>query len=154
MEASGSMSGKGVINKRTIEASYVYSLVNEYNNEYPTTFQVLSRYLKKQGYSDADIQKIVDEECFDNAVSAMRYGDYLSNVKSIMEQFARIEYKTLGEINKHFEYVLAKRYGCKEINIEVYNAIVPALKRLEKQGLVKIIDNPEHEGWNLYKYIG
>lgn len=148
------MSGVGVINKRTIEASYVYSLVNEYNNEYPTTFQVLSRYLKQKNYSDEDIQKIVDEECFDNAVSAMRYGDYLSSVKSIMEQFARIDYKTLGEINKYFERVLAKRYGCSDIKVEVYNAIIPALKRLEKQGLVEIIDNPEHEGWKLYKYIG
>ena len=82
------MGGKVTIDKRTIEASYVYSLVNEYNNEYPTTFQVLRRYLKKQDYSDEDIQKIVEDECFDNVVSAVRYGDYLSNVKSIMEQFA------------------------------------------------------------------
>lgn len=154
MEVSASMGGKVTIDKRTIEASYVYSLVNEYNNEYPTTFQVLRRYLKKQDYSDEDIQKIVEDECFDNVVSAVRYGDYLSNVKSIMEQFARIEYKGLGEINKYFEYVLKKRYGDGKISIDVYNAIGPALKRLEKQHLVEIIDNPEHEGWKLYKYIG
>lgn len=148
------MTVKGVIDKRTIEASYVHSIVNEYNTEYPTDFQVLSRYLKKQDYSDEDIQKIVNEECFDNAVSAARYGDYLSSVKSIMEQFARSDYKTLGEINKYFEQVLIQRYGGGKIKVDVYSAISPALKRLEKQHLVEIIDNPEHEGWNLYKYIG
>ena len=142
------------VDKRVIEASYVHELVENYKDEYPTTFQVLSRYLKKGGYSDEEIQRIVDEEVFDNAVSAMKYADYLLNVRSIMKQFASIEYKSLGEINNYFKSVLAKRYGVCEAAVEVYEAIIPALKRLEKEHLIEIIDNPEREGWKLYKYIG
>lgn len=142
------------IDKRTIEASYVNDLIENYKNEYPTIYQVLSRYLSKDGYTNAEIQRIVEEETFDTVVSAMRYGDYLSNVKEIMETYASIEYKTLGEINKYFEQVLAKRYGVSETAVDIYDAIQPALKRLQKDNLVEIIDNPEHVGWKLYKYIG
>ena len=142
------------VDKRTIEASYVRELVENYEKEYPTVFQVLSKYLGKNGYSNEQIQKIVDEEVFDTVISAMRYGDYLANVKDIMEKYASIEYKTLGEIRKYFEYILAKRYGVSESDVDVYEAIIPALKRLQKDNLVEIIDNPNHTGWKLYKYIG
>ena len=40
------------------------------------------------------------------------------------------------------------------MSVDVYNAIIPALKRLAKDGMVEIIDNPEKTGWKLYKYIG
>lgn len=142
------------VDKRTIEASYVRELVENYEKEYPTVFQVLSKYLGKNGYSNEQIQKIVDEEVFDTVISAMRYGDYLANVKDIMEKYAKIEYKSLGEINKYFEKVIAERFSVSEVAVDVYQSIGPSLKRLAKDGMVEIIDNPDREGWKLYKYIG
>ena len=143
-----------IVDKRTIEASYVRELVENYGKEYPTTYQVLSKYLGKNGYSNEQIQKIVDEEVFDTVVSAIRYADYLGTTKYIMEKYARIEYKTLGEIDKFFEIELKKKFSDGKVSVDVYNSIIPALKRLAKDGMVEIIDNPERAGWKLYKYIG
>lgn len=143
-----------MIDKRTIEADYVRQVMELYEDEYPTVLQVLHRFLSKYEFTTEQIEKIAEEETFDTVISAVRFADYLGNVKKIMEQFARIEYKTLGEINSYFESILAKRYNTAECAISVYEAIHPALKRLHKDGLVEIIDNPEHEGWFLYKYIG
>jgi hypothetical protein len=71
-----------------------------------------------------------------------------------MENFAKIEYKSVSEINKHFEVVLAKRFGVSDCNVDIYDAISPALKRLERDGFVDAKENPEHAKWKLYKYIG
>lgn len=142
------------VDKRTIEASYVYELTTLYGKEYPTTFQVLSRYLSKYGYTDAQIQRIVDEEVFDTVVSAMRYGDYLASVLEIVKRIARIEYKSVSEINASFEKVLAQRFGVSTCSVDVYNEISPALKRLVKEGLVDVQDHPDNSRWNMYKYVG
>lgn len=142
------------VDKRTIEAAYVNELITRYGEAYPTVEQVLSNYLSKNGYSEQEIKKIAEEEAFDTVVQAMRFGDYLSTTEDIMKKYASGEAKTLGEINKFFEHVLAKRYGVREVSVDVYNAIRPALNKLIKMGKVKQEDNPEHEGWYVYSYIG
>lgn len=141
------------IDKRTIEASYVKEIIDLYGENYPTIVAVLSRYLTKCGYTDEQIESIAEEETFDTVISAMRYGDYLANVKQIMQKFAKHEYKSVSDIEKYFEVILAERYGVSTCNIEVYEGISPALKRLVKEGSVEKIENPEHANWNLYKYI-
>lgn len=142
------------VDKRTIEAAYVRELVTKYVEKYPTVEEVLSHYLSKNDYSEQEIKKIVEEETFDTVVQAMRYGDYLSTTEKIMKQYASIEYKTISDINKYFEKVLAERFGVKEVSVDVYSAINPAIKRLIKIGKVDYIENPEHAGHYMYKYIG
>ena len=141
------------VDKRTIEATYVRELLDNYANEYPTVNQVLGRYLGKVGYSNEEIQTIVEEETFDTVISAVRFGDYLATVKLIMEMYASIEYKQVSEINKYFEHVLAERYGVSELSVDVYYAISPALKRLVRDGYVDVQEHPDNSAWNVYKYI-
>ena len=142
------------VDKRTIEATYMNELVTKYAGIEPTVEQILKNYLSKQGYTDEDIMKIVEEEAFDNTVQAIKYGDYLSTTEEIMKKFASIEYKQMKDINNYYERVLSERYNITTVAIDVYEAIKPALDRLIKMNKVKKVDNPEHEGWYLYKYIG
>lgn len=142
------------VDKRTVEAAYVHELATKYVEKYPTVEEVLSHYLSKNDYSEQEIKKIAEEETFDTVVQAMRYGDYLSTTEKIMKQYASIEYKTTSDINKYFEMVLAERFGVKEVSVDVYSSINPAIKRLIKIGKVEYIENPEREGHYMYKYTG
>lgn len=142
------------VDKRTIEASYVHELVTKYAEKYPTVEEVLTHYLSKNGYSEQEIKRIAEEETFDTVVQAMRYGDYLATTEKVMKQYASIEYKTMGDIDKFFMHIIAERFNSDDISVDVYTSIPAALSKLVKMGKVKRVDNPEHEGWYLYKYIG
>ena len=142
------------VDKRTIEATYASELITIYADRYPTIYQVLSRYLSKCGYSHEEIERIVEEETFDSVIDAMRFGDFLATLKMVMESFAHIEYKSVSEINTHFEKILARRYGVTECDVYIYTALSPALKRLVSDGYVDAQEHPDNSAWKVYKYIG
>ena len=118
------------VDKRTINALYTQELMTLYADQRPTVYQVLSRYLSKCGYSHEEIERIVEEETFASVADAMSFGDFLATLKVVMESFAHIEYKSFSEIRDHFTIILARRFGVKESDVDVYTAISPALKRL------------------------
>lgn len=142
------------VDKRTINALYTQELMTLYADQRPTVYQVLSRYLSKCGYSHEEIERIVEEETFASVADAMSFGDFLATLKVVMESFAHIEYKSFSEIRDHFTIILARRFGVKESDVDVYTAISPALKRLVRDGYVDVQEHPDNSAWNVYKYIG
>lgn len=140
-----------LVDKRTINASYTQALLEKYGQEEISAQKVLHDFLSDRGFTDDEINKIVEVIAIENARKAMELGDFVATTADVLKTCAKIEPKTLGEINTHYKSVMADRYGVSDIRVDVYDSIPAALKVLEKIGRVEV--DRENERAFKYKYI-